>query len=264
LTVGVQFAEVHKRYGAAEVLRGLTFQVRAGEAVALVGPNGAGKTTTLRVAAALTRPSAGSARVCGRDVAADPQAVRRCVGVVLEQAGVYGRLSGVEILRYFGRLCGLPPGEVRRRTDQLVQWLRMVGLCDKPASTYSRGMRQRLHLARALLHDPPVLLLDEPTAGLDEDTAAVVRQALRSLVREGRCVLWATHSPAEARQVCDRVLLLRQGKIWREVSSAQFQGEPALDHPENRGAIFGDPGPGPFQASSKEGSPDEGCVGRGG
>jgi len=221
--VSIQFVEVRKRYGAAEVLRGLSFQVRAGEVAALVGPNGAGKTTTLRVAAALTHPTAGSVRVCGRDVAADPQVARRCVGVVLEQAGVYGRLSGVEILRYFGRLSGLPPGEVRRRTEQLVQWLHMEGFCEKPAGTYSRGMRQRLHLARALLHDPAVLLLDEPTGGLDEGTAAVVRQALRSLAREGRCVLWATHSPAEARQVCDRVLLLRDGRIWREVTAAQFR-----------------------------------------
>lgn len=223
--MSLELVQVCKRYGAAEVLRGVTFQVRAGEVVGLVGPNGAGKTTTLRVAGGLTRSSGGHVRVCGWDVGTDPQRVRRCVGLVLEQAGVYGRLSALEILHYFGALYGLPRKEVERRIQQLVHWLGMERFCRRPSSTYSRGMRQRLHLARALLHDPAVLLLDEPTSGLDEPTARAVRDAVRSLTKDGRCVLVATHSLAEARQICHRAVLLREGRVWAEVAAEELAAQ---------------------------------------
>ncbi len=223
--MSVELVQVRKRYGAAEVLRGVSFHARAGEVVGLLGPNGAGKTTTLRVAAGLTRPTGGQVRVCGWDVAAHPQRVRRCVGVVLEQAGTYGRLSAVETLRYFGALYGLDPEEVERRTDELVRWLGMESFCRKPTSTYSRGMRQRLHLARALLHDPAVLLLDEPTSGLDAPTVRAVRDVVRSLAKDGRCVLVATCSPSEARQLCDRVVLLRDGRVWAEAAAEELAAE---------------------------------------
>lgn len=209
----MQLVAVRKRYGAAEVLRGVDLRVEPGEAVALVGPNGAGKTTTLRIVATLTRPTAGEVRVCGWDVRREAERVRRCVGLVPEQAGVYGRLSALEALRYFGALYGLDRREVDRRTEQLVAWLGMEAFCHRPASTYSRGMRQRLHLARALLHDPPVLLLDEPTSGLDAASARAVREAIRSLARQGRCVLLATHSAQEVREVCDRVVVVEAGTV---------------------------------------------------
>jgi len=218
--VSVELVGVCKRYGRAEVLRGLSFRVDAGEAVALVGPNGAGKTTTLRILATLTRPTEGTARVCGWDVTRHADRVRRCVGMVTEQAGVYGRLSALETLHYFGALYGLDRREVQRRAEQLVSWLGMQEFCRSPAFTYSRGMRQRVQLARALLHDPSVLLLDEPTSGLDASTARVVREAVRSLARQGRCVVLATHSQEEAQQVCDRLLLLEGGVVRDELPSA--------------------------------------------
>jgi ABC-2 type transport system ATP-binding protein len=221
--VSVELVAVRKHYGRTEVLRGVDLRVGPGEAVALVGPNGAGKTTTLRIVATLTRPSSGQARVCGWDVVRQADRVRRCVGLVTEQAGVYGRLSAVEALRYFGALYGLDRREVERRTEELVAWLDMEAFCHRPASTYSRGMRQRLHLARALLHDPAVLLLDEPTSGLDAVTARAVRDTVRSLARRGRCVLMATHSAEEARQVCDRVVVLEGGRV-REESRALRPG----------------------------------------
>lgn len=221
----MELVQVRKRYGAAEVLRGITFQVRPGEVVGLVGPNGAGKTTTLRVAAGLTRASGGRVRVCGWDVGTHPERVRRCVGTVLEQAGVYGRFSALEILHYFGALYGISRKEVERRAEQLVHWLGMESFCHRPSFTYSKGMRQRLHLARALLHDPAVLLLDEPTSGLDEPTARAVRDAVRSLAKEGRCVLVATHSLAEVRQTCHRAVLLREGRVWAEVAAGELEVE---------------------------------------
>ncbi len=219
--MSVELEGVRKRYGALEVLRGVTLRAAGGEAVALVGPNGAGKTTTLRVLAALARPTAGVARVCGWDVSRQPGQVRRRVGFVGEQSGVYGRLSGLEILQYFGALYGLGRSEARRRAEQLVAWLGMENFCGRPASTYSRGMRQRLHLARALLHDPEVLLLDEPTAGLDASTSRLVREAVRSLARQGRCVVMATHSPAEAWHVCSRVVHLQDGTVQHEQAAPQ-------------------------------------------
>ncbi len=221
--VGVELVDVHKRYGATPALRGLTLRAGPGEVVGLVGPNGAGKTTTLRVLAALARPDSGRVRVCGYEVRSQPDRVRACVGFLPEQAGVYGRLSAVEILRYFGALWGLPPAEVERRTRQLVDWLGMGEFCHRPSATYSRGMRQRLQLARALLHDPPVLLLDEPTAGLDTATAQAVWEALRVLAKQGRCALVATHSAAEARRLCHRVVVLEAGTVREELSWEDLQ-----------------------------------------
>ncbi|MCS7236317.1 MAG: ABC transporter ATP-binding protein [Armatimonadota bacterium] len=229
--MSVELEGVRKRYGPLEVLRGVTLRAAPGEAVGLVGPNGAGKTTTLRVLAALARPTGGVARVCGWDVARHPDQVRRRVGFVAEQSGVYGRLSGLEILEYFGVLYGLARSEARRRAEQLVSWLGMEKFCGRPASTYSRGMRQRLHVARALLHDPEVLLLDEPTTGLDASTCRLVREAVRSLARQGRCVVLATHSAEEASHVCSRVVHLAEGTVQHEEAAhyplrATVEGHP--------------------------------------
>ncbi|MER3457187.1 MAG: ABC transporter ATP-binding protein [candidate division GAL15 bacterium] len=214
--MSVELLRVAKRYGEQEVLRGVDLRVGPGEAVALVGPNGAGKTTTLRILAALTRPTEGSARVCGWDVVRQADRVRRCVGLVAEQAGVYGRLSALEVLRYFGALYGLDRREVERRSQQLVSWLEMHDFCHRPASTYSRGMQKRLQLARALLHDPEVVLLDEPTSGLDAPTARAVREAVRTLARQGRCVLLATHDLLEARAVGHRMVVLERGTVRQD------------------------------------------------
>jgi len=222
VTAAVRVDGLRKRYGRVEVLRGVSFSVQPGEVVGLLGPNGAGKTTTLRVLATLARPSVGSASVWGWDVVRHPDRVRACVGVVPDQAGVYGRLSARETLRYYGALCGLRRAELDRRIEQLVAWLGMAAFADRPAGTYSRGMRQRLHLARALLHDPPVLVLDEPTAGLDDPTAQAVRDRLRALAREGRGVLLTTHLAQEAQRVCDRVVVLWDGEARAELVPDQF------------------------------------------
>ncbi len=228
MTAAVRVEGLRKRYGRVEVLRGVTFSVQPGEVVGLVGPNGAGKTTTLRVLATLARPSEGSASVCGWDVARHPDRVRACVGVVPEHAGVYGRLSGRETLRYYGALCGLRGEELHRRVGELVAWLGMAEFVDRPAGAYSRGMRQRLHLARALLHNPRVLILDEPTAGLDEPTAQAVRDRLRALAHEGRGVLLTTHLAREAQLVCDRVVVLWGGQVRAELHPDQLASAPQL------------------------------------
>ncbi len=226
MTAAIRVDGLRKRYGQVEVLRGVTFSVRPGEVVGLLGPNGAGKTTTLRILATLARPSGGAAWVWGWNVASHPERVRACVGVVPEQAGVYGRLSGRETLRFYGTLCGLRGQSLTRRVEDLVSWLDMATFAHRPTGTYSQGMRQRLHLARALLHDPPVLILDEPTAGLDEAVAQAVRDKLRALAGEGRAVLLTTHLAEEARRMCDRVVILSCGQV-----SAQLLPDQLADFP---------------------------------
>ncbi|MDQ7819681.1 MAG: ABC transporter ATP-binding protein [Armatimonadota bacterium] len=192
-----------------------TFQVRRGELLSLLGPNGAGKTTLLRVLATLLAPTAGTARVWGYDVATAGAQVRRHIGVVLGGArAVYGRLSGRENLEYAAALHGLPRPRARERIAFLLDLVGLAPRADDLVERYSTGMRQRLALARALVHDPPVLLLDEPTAGLDPAGARVVRDLIGRLCRqEGKTVLLATHQMDEADRLSDRVGILDRGRL---------------------------------------------------
>lgn len=185
----------------------LDLTVGEGEAVGLLGPNGAGKTTTVRMLACLIAPSAGEACVAGFDIAQDPQRVRERVGVLTETPGLYRRLSVQRNLEFFARLYGV--GDV---AGQVKKYLELFGLWDKrsaPVGTLSKGMRQRLALARALLHEPQVLLLDEPTAGLDPESAREVRDFIAELKGAGRAILLCTHNLPEAEELCDRIALLK-------------------------------------------------------
>jgi sodium transport system ATP-binding protein len=202
-----------KRFGQLEVLRGVTFEAAPGEVVGLLGPNGAGKTTTMRILATLLRPTAGRAEICGSDVERDPRAVRAAIGVLPENAGLYGRLTSREILRYHGALYGLPSRTLRDRIDWLVELLDLREFIDRRTESFSKGMKQKVCLARALVHGPAVLILDEPTAGLDVLAARAVREAVRRLATDGRCVVMSTHLMAEAERLCDRVAIIQTGRI---------------------------------------------------
>ena len=197
-----------------EALRNLSFAVRGGELFGLLGPNGAGKTTTIKVLATLLLPTSGRATVLGVDVARDPGAIRRRIGILFGgDRGLYGRVSAWHNLRYFANLYGLPTWQSRRRIDDL---LAMVGLSDRAADrvdSFSRGMKQRLHIARVLLHDPEVIFLDEPTIGLDPIGAREVRDLIRGLHSRGRTILLTTHYMFEADELCDRVGIIDQGQL---------------------------------------------------
>jgi ABC-2 type transport system ATP-binding protein len=190
------------------------FEVREGELFGLLGPNGAGKTTTIKMLITLLIPTAGTARVLGLDVVRQAREVRRRIGYVFGgERGVYERLSGYDNLRYFAELYGVPAREQKRRIEELLELVGLKGREHERAEGYSRGMKQRLHVARGLLHDPEVLFLDEPTIGLDPVGAREVRATIGSLTEVGKTVLLTTHYMFEADALCDRIAVISQGKI---------------------------------------------------
>jgi ABC-2 type transport system ATP-binding protein len=207
---------VYRARGAPEVvaLDGVALHVSHGEVHGLLGPNGAGKTTLVKILATVLLPTAGTARVLGHDVVADTAAVRRLVGIVFGgEQGLYTRLTARQTLRYWATLYRLPPGVGRQRAELLLERVGLAERADDRVETYSRGMRQRLHLARGLIGDPKVVFLDEPTSGMDPVAAQEFRTLLGELRAEGRTILLATHDMTEAERVCDRVTLIDHGRI---------------------------------------------------
>jgi ABC-2 type transport system ATP-binding protein len=206
-----------RRRWTVEAVRGVSFEVGAGELFGLLGPNGAGKTTTIKVLTTLLLPTRGSARVLGLDVARQAKAVRSRIGYVLGgDRGLYDRLSGLENLRYFADLYRVPIRKKRRRIEELLELVDLKGRERERVERYSRGMRQRLHVARGLLHDPPVLFLDEPTIGLDPLGARKLRATIAALTRAGKTVLLTTHYMFEADELCDRIAVIAKGSIVAE------------------------------------------------
>jgi ABC-2 type transport system ATP-binding protein len=205
---------LRRRAKEIEAVRGIDFEVAAGELFGLLGPNGAGKTTTIKMLITLLIPTGGSARVLGLDVVRDALEVRRRIGYVFGgERGVYDRLSGYDNLRYFAELYGVPAREQKPRIEGLLELVGLSGREHERAEGYSRGMKQRLHVARGLLHDPEVIFLDEPTIGLDPVGARDVRATIASLTEAGKTVLLTTHYMFEADALCDRIAVISRGEI---------------------------------------------------
>ncbi len=200
-----------RRFGTVLAVDDVSLEIADGEIFGLLGPNAAGKTTTVRMLAGLIGASSGRALVAGLDVTDPSQVreVRRLVGVLPEEAGLYGDLSAARTLEFFGRLYRMSKAARSERTELLLTRLGLWGRRDDPAATLSKGLKQRLALARALIHDPQVVLLDEPTANLDPEAASVVRDVLLDLKAQGRTIVVNTHRLEEAERVCDRVGILR-------------------------------------------------------
>ncbi len=212
-----------RRFGATWAVRGMDFEVPRGRVLGLLGPNGAGKTTTVRMLTALIEPTEGSATVDGFDVRSDPDAVRARVGILTETPGLYDKLSAEANLDFFGRLYSL---DATTRAERIEHYLRLFSLWDRRrdvAGTFSKGMKQKLAIARALLHDPAVIFLDEPTAALDPEAAFVVREAIEGLRGAGRTIVLATHNLDEADRLCDQVAFVRGG-LLRIDSPARLRG----------------------------------------
>jgi ABC-2 type transport system ATP-binding protein len=207
-----------------EAVRGVDFAVERGELFGLLGPNGAGKTTTIKMLITLLLPTSGTARVLGHDVVEDPRAVRRRVGYVFGgDRGLYERLSGLDNLRYFAELYGVPAREQKARIGELLELAGLAGREKERVEGYSRGMRQRLHIARGLLHKPEVLFLDEPSIGIDPVGARELRATVAGLRDAGTTVLLTTHYMFEADELCDRIAVIADGRIVAEGTPADLK-----------------------------------------
>jgi ABC-2 type transport system ATP-binding protein len=211
VTPRIEVEGLGKRFGDRVAVEGLSFAVRPGEVFGLLGPNGAGKTTTVRMLTGLLRPTAGTARVCGHELGAggDGEKLRRSVGLLTEQPGLYDRLTGRENLRFFIRLNELDEVRAWPRAEVYLRRFGLAGREDDACGSYSKGMRQKLALVRALVHDPEVLFLDEPTSGLDPEAARTVRDAVAELAGDGRTIVLCSHNLAEVERLCGRVAVIR-------------------------------------------------------
>ena len=209
----IELVGLTKRFDDFTAVDGVTVSVAAGEILALLGPNGAGKTTTVRMLAAILRPTAGHASVAGWDVVEHPREVRQRVGLLTESPGLYLRMKGREYLSFFGRMMGLDGEEGERRAKELLTHLGMPEAWEQRMGTYSKGMRQKMALVRAMLHDPSVLLLDEPTSAMDPHSAKLVRDAVLGLRHHQRAIVICTHNLAEAEALADRIAVIRRGRI---------------------------------------------------
>jgi ABC-2 type transport system ATP-binding protein len=207
-----------------DAVRGISFAVRRGEMFGLLGPNGAGKTTTIKMLITLLLPSGGQARVLGYDVVANPREVRRRIGYVFGgDRGLYERLSGMDNLRYFAELYGIPGRDQRRRIGEVLDLVGLRGRERERVEGYSRGMRQRLHIARGILHDPEVVFLDEPTIGVDPVGARELRALMANLIATGKTVLLTTHYMFEADELCDRIAVIAKGEIVGQGTPADLK-----------------------------------------
>jgi sodium transport system ATP-binding protein len=220
----VRVDRLEKQLGPNKVLRGITFGARAGEIFGLLGPNGAGKTTTLRLISTLLAPDAGTVEVLGFDTRTAPQEVRRRVGVVTAEIGVYPRLTARENIAYFAELSGVLDGEVGRRIDAVVDRLDMASFANQRAESLSSGQKQKVAIARAIVHDPPVLMFDEPTSNLDVLASREIRGFMVESRGRGKCVIFSTHVLHDAERLCDRVTIIHQGRVVASGATEEVRG----------------------------------------
>ncbi len=223
--------DLSKRFDDFLAVDGITLHVEAGQVLALLGPNGAGKTTTVRMLTSILRPSRGWARIAGYDVVEQAAQVRASVGVLTEQHGLYNRMPAGEYLDFFGQLYHMETGRRQRRIRQLLESFGLLEDSKRRIGEYSKGMRQKLALARALLHEPAVLLLDEPTSAMDPESARLVRDSIRALRSAERAVIICTHNLAEAEELADQIAIIRLGRIIAK-GSPDFLKTSLLGPPE--------------------------------
>jgi sodium transport system ATP-binding protein len=214
-----------------------TLTCNPGEVYGLLGPNGAGKTTTLRCLATVLTPTAGTATVAGHDLVKDPQSVRRSIGFLSASTGLYARLTPRETLRFFGSLHGMQGAALEERVERVLAMFDITSYADRANDRLSTGMKQRVGLARAVVHDPPVLILDEPTTGLDPIVTRTVEEAVLSLARDaGKCVLLSTHYLPQAEEICSRIGVIGDGRVLGEGTVEELCRQTGAE--SLRGAFF--------------------------
>jgi sodium transport system ATP-binding protein len=220
----VKVDRLEKTLGKNHVLRGISFEACAGEIFGLLGPNGAGKTTTLRIICTLLAPDAGTVEVLGFDTRTAPQEVRRRVGVVTAEIGVYPRLSARENIAYFAELSGVADGELNKKVDAVIERLDMRDFAKQRAESLSSGQKQKVAIARAIVHDPPVLMFDEPTSNLDVLASREIREFMVESKGRGKSVIFSTHVLHDAERLCDRVTIIHRGEVVASGPTAEVRG----------------------------------------
>ena len=229
----IQAIELTKDYDDFRAVDAVSLDVPAGAVLVLLGPNGAGKTTIVRMLTSVLSPTLGSARIAGFDVVEQAAEVRAHVGVLTEQHGLYERMKAVEYLDFFGRVYHMPADVRRQRALDLMERFGLTFALGKPLGEYSKGMKQKLALVRAMLHDPPVLLLDEPTSAMDPQSARLVRDAIVDMQRDQRTFLITTHNLAEAQHLASTIAIIRKGRIIASGTfdelAQQFVGDPLME-----------------------------------
>lgn len=219
----IEASGLTKRFDNLIAVDGLTFNVNEGEILALLGPNGAGKTTTVRMLSSILKPTAGCARIAGHDVVQDARAVRHLIGHLTEFPGLYLRMRPLEYLDFFGELQGMSHADSRAHAEDLMQHFEIWDARDRRLGEYSKGMRQKMALIRAMLHQPCVLFLDEPTSAMDPHSAKQVRDAIASLRGSGHTILLCTHNLFEAETLADNIAVIRRGKLIAYGTPAQLK-----------------------------------------
>ncbi len=219
----IETTALTKTFETIQAVRDVSLSVKPGEVLALLGPNGAGKTTTIRMLTSILPPTSGTAKVAGYDVRTQSDAVRREVGVLTENHGLYLRMNGREYLDFFGEIYLIDPEKRRKRAEDLSERFGIADALDRRIGEYSKGMRQKLALVRAMIHDPAVLLLDEPTSAMDPHSARLVRNAIHDLRGDGRTVMICTHNLGEAEELADRIAIISDGRIIAEGTTLQLK-----------------------------------------
>ena len=229
----IESVNLTKEFGDFVAVRDVCLNVSEGEVLALLGPNGAGKTTTVRMLGSILKPTRGYARIAGFDTVTEAKGVRRVIGLLTEFPGLYLRMKGLDYLSFFGELQGMPKDHIQRRSEELLKRFQLWDARHKPLGQYSKGMKQKLTLVRAMLHDPQVLFLDEPTSAMDPHSAKLVRDSITDLRREQRTIVLCTHNLAEAEQLADRIAIISQGQIIAQGTPTELKqrllGDPLME-----------------------------------
>jgi ABC-2 type transport system ATP-binding protein len=229
----IEAVDLTKEFGRFVAVSNVNLHVPEGEVLALLGPNGAGKTTTVRMLGAILKPTRGHARIAGFDTVQQARDVRRLIGLLTEFPGLYLRMKGPDYLKFFGELQGLSAQVIAGRSEELLRRFQLWEARDKQLGHYSKGMKQKLTLVRAMLHDPQVLYLDEPTSAMDPHSARLVRDAIANLRRDRRTIVLCTHNLAEAEQLADRIAIINRGRIIAQGAIAQLKqrllGDPLME-----------------------------------
>jgi sodium transport system ATP-binding protein len=214
----IQVSQLSKQFtdlknGTTMALDRVSFEVRPGQIFGLLGPNGAGKTTCLRILSTVLKPTSGTATVAGYNVATHPAQVRANIGFMSNNTGIYDRMTAWEMVAYYGQLYGMPKEALRNRMESIFEMLQMQEIRDVLGSKMSTGMKQKVSIARTIVHDPPVMIFDEPTSGLDVLVARNVVKTIETLRDQGKCIIFSTHIMREVEKLCDEIAIIYKGRI---------------------------------------------------